>query len=455
MQEKKKITVMSIAIVILSISLIVLTYFGFFADKRYKNLGYTNQDIKLIHQYQLENEIKDYNQSLVYALHSADFQEKNIHYYLLFNSQIDYTECINKLAQNYSLDDLKELLAVLNYDEAAELIEYEKINNISFFKQVKNKGYNTGDSVIIANSLDENSLNSFLSLPTLQKGSNFVNYLDSGYKADTIVHLFNKLGEDTFNDLSTILYFDNLDDYLSADNFDIKLLPRYLMYADKYDASASDAVYYVNNNNDYIEDPDFAAFYENSQEIDSYSLTMLVNKSHRLKSDYVPENLSDIDANYRNSAQSLNSEAIDAFIKMSDDCYQATERRILVYSGYRSYNVEESLYNEYLNASGDDNSNKVDSFANRPGYSEHQSGLALDICQKGYSYNEFNTCISSDWVYKNCYDYGYILRYPSSKAFLTGCYYTPYHYRYVGIETAQKIKKYNWTLEEYNYIFSN
>ncbi|MDO4378788.1 MAG: M15 family metallopeptidase [Erysipelotrichia bacterium] len=455
MQEKKKITIMSIAIAILSVSLIVLIYFGFFADKHYKDLGYTNQDIKLIHQYQLENEIKDYNHSLVYALHSADFQEKNIHYYLLFNSQIDYTECINKLAQNYSLNDLKELLTVLNYDEAAELIEYEKINNISFFQQVKNKGYNTGDSVIIANSLDENSLKSFLSLPTLQKGSNFVNYLNSGYNAETIVRLFNKLGEDTFNDLSTILYFDNLDDYLSADNFDIKLLPRYLMYADKHNVSASDAVYYVNNNNDYVEDPDFAAFYENSQEVDSYSLTMLVNKSHRLKSDYVPENLIDINANYRNSAQSLNSEAADAFIKMSDDCYQATDRRILVYSGYRSYNVEESFYNEYLNASGDDNSNKVDSFANRPGYSEHQSGLAIDICQKGYSYNEFNTCISSDWVYENCYDYGYILRYPSSRAFLTGCYYTPYHYRYVGIETAQKIKKYNWTLEEYNYIFSN
>lgn len=455
MKEKKKIIIMSIVIFMLCISLSALIYLCFFSDKYFKDLGYTNQDIKSIRQYHLEEEITEYNQSLIFALHSEYFSEKNISYYLLFNSQIDYTDCINKIAQKYTVDEVKELLTVLNNDEAAELSEYAKINDINSFIQLKNKGYNVSDSIALDKILNEESMKLFLSLPTIQNPTNFINYINTGYTVDTVINIYNKLGEKTFDDLSNIKYFSDLNDYITDKDFNIKLLSRYLIYSNNNSESAENSIYAVNNNYDFIEDPNFSSFYDNSTETNDHSLTALVNKSNSLNKDYEPEGLQDIEANYRNSAQSLLPEVIEAFIKMSDDCYKATERRILVYSGYRSYYAEESLYNEYLNAAGEGANNKVDSFANRPGHSEHQTGLAFDICQKGYSYNEYDTCISSDWVYENCYNYGFILRYPSSKAFLTGCYYTPYHYRYVGIEAAQIMKNYQWTLEEYNYLFGN
>ena len=182
-------------------------------------------------------------------------------------------------------------------------------------------------------------------------------------------------------------------------------------------------------------------------------MTMIVSKSSYLSQDFEPTDLQEVDSNYRNGNISLNSSAIEAFIQMSNDCYQQTDRRILIVTGYQSYQVAESLYNDYLSNSADNDQTALESFVNNPGYSEHQTGLAIDICQKGYSHNEFDECISSDWVYQNCYNYGFILRYPSSRAFITGNYFTSYHYRYVGLQPAKVIGTFKFTLEEYNFLF--
>lgn len=455
MKEKKKITILSSVIVLLCISLSILIYLCFFSDKYFSDLGYSKQQIKLIHQYQLEDEIKQYNQSLIYALNSENFDEKNIRYYLLFNSQIDYTDSINRLANIYTLAELKQIMTVLDYDQTVELIEYEKINNISAFTQIVEKGYSVKDATSLANNLSDDNLEKFLAIPTLEKPEVFTSLLEKGYQIDTIINLYNKVGADSFIQLSKLKYFSSLDDLLSDDSFNFKLLARYLMYIEQHNVSSSSAIYHVATNDDYIEDPDFSSFYDNVKEVTDTSLTMLVNKSNKLSQSFVPENLEEVSSDYRNSNQSLQKEALDAFVEMSDACYQAIDRRILVYSGYRSYEAEDSLYNGYIISSGDGDSSKVDSFADRAGHSEHQSGLAIDVCQKGYSYNEFNSCLSSDWMYEYCYDYGYILRYPSSRAFLTGHYFTSYHYRYVGVEVAKMIQQYDWTLEEYCYLFAS
>ncbi len=453
MKEKKKITIMSIVIALLSISLSVLIYLCFFADKYLTDLGYTKQQVKLIHQYQLEDEIKEYNQSLIYALNSEDFNEKNIHYYLLFNSQIDYTDSINKLSELYSISELKEILTILDYDQTVELVDYDKISNIANFKKLIDKQYTVKDSVSLTNTLAEDALEKFLTLPTLEDPTVFTSLLDKGYDVDTIISLYDKVGAETFSKLSNFKYFSSLSEMLEDSSFNFSLLARYLMYMDDQGVSVGSAIYHVSSNDDFIEDPDFSSFYDNINEVTDTSLTVLVNKSNKLSENYVPDNLEEVSADYRNSMQSLQKEAIEAFIKMSDDCYAAVDRRILVYSGYRSYEAEESLYNDYIAASGDGDSSKVDSFADRAGHSEHQTGLAIDVCQKSYSYNEFDECLSSDWMYEHCYEYGYILRYPSSRAFLTGHYFTSYHYRYVGVEVAKLIQQYNWTLEEYDYLF--
>ena len=161
---KKKIITLSTFIAIFTITMFVLIYLCFFADKQFLDLGYSNQDIKLFHKYQIENKITKYNQSFVYSLHSADFNEKNLDYYLLFDGQLDYTDSINKLASMYSLEQIKQIKTVLSSDEAVELIETDKIENIESFIQLFSKGYSIKDSVILANNIDKEQLSKFLEI---------------------------------------------------------------------------------------------------------------------------------------------------------------------------------------------------------------------------------------------------------------------------------------------------
>ena len=75
-----------------------------------------------------------------------------------------------------------------------------------------------------------------------------------------------------------------------------------------------------------------------------------------------------------------------------------------------------------------------------PGHSEHQTGLAVDLNGPDETYA---------WLAENCWDYGFILRYPDDKIELTGIIYEPWHYRYVGVEAAKQINELGMCLEEY------
>ena len=120
-------------------------------------------------------------------------------------------------------------------------------------------------------------------------------------------------------------------------------------------------------------------------------------------------------------------------------------------SGYRSYWDQQYIYNNYVKRDGQA---KADTYSARAGHSEHQSGLAFDVCETGTK-----ACISSGfddtppakWMSDNCYKYGLILRYPKGKDSLTGYMHESWHFRYVGVNLATKL--YNggdWiTVEEY------
>jgi len=82
----------------------------------------------------------------------------------------------------------------------------------------------------------------------------------------------------------------------------------------------------------------------------------------------------------------------------------------------------------------------------KPGYSEHQSGLAYDIKEKNTDSTDSE---AYKWLLTNCADYGFILRYPKNKEDITGYAYEPWHFRYVGFEAAEAIMSNKLTLEEY------
>ena len=120
--------------------------------------------------------------------------------------------------------------------------------------------------------------------------------------------------------------------------------------------------------------------------------------------------------------------------------------KIIANSSYRSYADQEKLYNDSVDNEGKD---YADTYAARPGYSEHQTGLAIDIYVKGYDKTNFAQSPEAKWLVTNAYLYGFILRYPEGKEYLTGYSYEPWHYRYLGEALAKKVYDSGLTYDEY------
>ena len=155
---------------------------------------------------------------------------------------------------------------------------------------------------------------------------------------------------------------------------------------------------------------------------------MIVNKTYSLPAEYNPGGLSD--------------EFMDAFYQMQSAA-ELDGIELWVQSGYRSYYTQEIIYNNYVSMDGVES---ADTYSARPGYSEHQSGLAADINNPDES---FNGTAAAEWLKNNCYKYGFIIRFPEGKEAYTGYIYESWHVRYVGKEWARKITESGKSLEEY------
>lgn len=123
---------------------------------------------------------------------------------------------------------------------------------------------------------------------------------------------------------------------------------------------------------------------------------------------------------------------------------------ITAFSTFRSFDYQSTLYNRYVERDGKDN---ADRYSARPGYSEHQTGLAFDIGEVGredvWLTSEFGETEAGKWLLENAHNYGFILRYPKGKEDITGYMYESWHFRYLGIPLATEVKQSGLTLEEY------
>lgn len=161
---------------------------------------------------------------------------------------------------------------------------------------------------------------------------------------------------------------------------------------------------------------------------------MLVNKKHPLPSTY---------------NKGVDLEAAAALQKMIQAGKQAGFN-YNAFSGFRSYEYQTDLYNRYVARDG---KAAADRYSARPGYSEHQSGLAFDIGEESrkdlWLTEQFGETPAGKWLMENAHNYGFILRYPKGKEHITGFMYESWHYRYVGVEHAKAIHQAGITLEEY------
>lgn len=151
----------------------------------------------------------------------------------------------------------------------------------------------------------------------------------------------------------------------------------------------------------------------------------------------------------------LKSETQSAFNQMKQawNAYVRTHSttgstNMFITSGYRTYADQQTIYNSY-------SAETRDTYSARPGYSEHHTGYAIDItlASSDPTTGFVATCRSmAEWLEQHCWEYGFILRYPQNKQSITGYIYEPWHFRYVGVENAQKFK--GTTMEEYFNISS-
>lgn len=215
---------------------------------------------------------------------------------------------------------------------------------------------------------------------------------------------------------------------------------RYLEYQkENPNLSVENIVTYVNIG---IDKP----YYTNTKKAENLNTNLiLVNKYNYLTEDYIPENLEPIDIAYARSGMQLVREAKEAFKTLSEDA-KKEGMNIIAMSSYRSYDYQVNLYNNYVATDGKE---AADTYSARAGYSEHQTGLAVDVYNKVLPYTSFEETEEFNWMQENAYKYGFILRFPKDKVNITGYQYESWHYRYVGKEAAKYIHDHDLTLEEY------
>ena len=172
---------------------------------------------------------------------------------------------------------------------------------------------------------------------------------------------------------------------------------------------------------------------------------LLVNKFNYLDSNYIPNNLELLDNSYSKSGIYLVKEAKDNLERLINDA-KNDGMNIRIASAYRTYSYQENLYNNYVKNDGVEN---ADTYSARPGYSEHQTGLVIDVTRAFDDFNNFENTDEYNWMLDNAANYGFILRYPKDKEDITTYSFEAWHYRYVGVELAQKIKASNLTFDEY------
>lgn len=221
--------------------------------------------------------------------------------------------------------------------------------------------------------------------------------------------------------------YENLDDYLAY------------MKANK-DKSLTDVVAIINThaNNEWYS-LDF-------QTDTSLNEELIVNKFYHLTEDYAPDDIVNVPIKYAYDNNRLRQICLDAFKDMWNDAMD-DGIKFIINSSYRDYNKQKQVYDDYKNWYGE---TKADAQAARPGYSEHQTGLALDVFSTDNQLTgTFKDSEGYKWLKNNAYKYGFIERYPEGKEYLTGYEFESWHWRYVGKKAAKIIHDENITYDEY------
>lgn len=198
---------------------------------------------------------------------------------------------------------------------------------------------------------------------------------------------------------------------------------------------------------------DIAAAPDLMPEPEPEPVPVLVNKAQSLPADYVPLDLRAVDIPFSfegdSSKRLMSSDAAEALEELFAQA-RAEGIELVGVSGYRSYERQAAIFAANVRRYGSEEmANRVSA---RPGESEHQTGLAMDISSPSVQnqlVEELGETAAGRWLATNAADFGFIIRYPEGKEGITGYQYEPWHLRFVGKTHALRIVGQNLTLEEY------
>ncbi|WP_152656096.1 D-alanyl-D-alanine carboxypeptidase family protein [Oceanobacillus sp. CFH 90083] len=267
------------------------------------------------------------------------------------------------------------------------------------------------------------------------------------------------------NALNTIGYdlelTDNFDEELTWAITDFQLQSEDLVVSGVYNKSTREELLLYMENDDMIEPGEGLALppkepekTETGIEISSnpYDELALINKSFALPDDYIPEDLIVPDVPFPFTEDLPQKYMRENAAHALEELFAAAEEaelEMFAQSGYRSYDRQVDIFTANAAQHGEDHAN---TYSARPGESEHQTGLAMDITSAEVNLTlvtEFGETEEGKWLAENAPKYGFIIRFPEGKEDITGYQYEPWHVRYVGEKTAKYITEQNITLEEY------
>lgn len=233
-----------------------------------------------------------------------------------------------------------------------------------------------------------------------------------------------------------------LDTYLLNNNIDISDMEPYFEYKrfNFYDYIELENLRKLNNYT-YLETVNYFYTKEESEALLKNTNLVLINKDHFVDKEYKPVliNIDDYPIKVTKYNIQIQKFVLLNYIKMIDDLQLYN---LYIYSGYRSYERQIEIYN----------SSKDKNYVAKPGQSEHQTGLVLDVSTITHGLtSSFQYSLEYQLISKYCMNYGFIIRYPEGKENITGYYFEPWHLRYVGRTSAIEIMNNNLTLEEYLY----
>ncbi len=268
--------------------------------------------------------------------------------------------------------------------------------------------------------------------------------INHGYTLEQAVLLKDKLDADSLMKILEREKDETILSLIQEKYFLFKNLDSYLAYIKKEKEEDFTKVIAVINTHTNLK------WYQETYESDtSLKELMIVNKFYALSKDYKPENMKNISLDYSYGKEGDNVLIDYAYDKFIDLWNAAKDEgfHLMVTSSYRDYESQQEIYDYRKNTQGE---RKADETAARPGHSEHQTGLVIDMTSKEAPLDEeFKDSNAYKWLKDHAHEYGFIERYPEGKTYLTGYSPESWHWRYVGVDAATIIHDENITFDEY------